>query len=259
MRNILVVLEYDGTDFCGFQRQRNALTVQEVVEQALQRLTGTATRVTGAGRTDAGVHAYAQVVNFRSEARIPTERWAAALNSVLPQAIAASEAREVPEEFHARKCARSKTYLYRVVNRPRRSPLHARYAHHYPAPLDVQAMREAMSALLGKHDFSAFARREQGDRRSPVRTVLRAECWREAEVINLLLQADGFLHKMARSIVGTVLAVGSGARSPQQVAELLRTGERPCVGASAPPQALFLAQVEYRCAHLQACFGRTFE
>ncbi len=259
MRNILVVLEYDGTDFYGFQRQPKGPTVQQAVEEAVKRLTGTPTRVTGAGRTDAGVHAYAQVVNFGSEARIPIERWAPALNSVLPQAIAASEAVEVPQEFHARKCAGSKTYLYRVLNRLPRSPLEGRYAHHCPGSLDLKAMQEAMSTLLGRHDFSAFARREAGDRRSPLRTVLRAECWREGQIVNLLLQADGFLQKMARCIVGTVLEVGGGARSLEEMAELLRTRERARVGASAPPQGLFLAQVEYRCAHLQACFGRTFE
>lgn len=259
MRNILVVLEYDGTDFCGFQIQRNAPTVQGALEAALQQLTGAPTRVIGAGRTDAGVHGYAQVINYHTEARIPVGRWAAALNSVLPRSIAAQEAQAVPEDFHACKCATSKTYLYRVLNRRQRSPLEERYAHHCAVPLDLETMREALGHVLGKHDFSAFARREAGDRRSPVRTVLRAECWRQEEVVNLLLQADGFLHKMARSIVGTVLAVGAGVRSPDEVSELLRSGERARAGTTAPPQGLFLAQVEYRCEQLQACFGRKFE
>ncbi len=253
-----MVLEYDGTDFCGFQRQANALSVQQVVEEALRRLTGASTRVTGAGRTDAGVHAYAQVVNFSTASRIPVRQWPAALNSVLPRSVGASQALEVPQEFHARKCAKSKTYLYRVLNRAMRCPLEERFAYHCAAPLELEAMRQAMQSLLGKHDFSAFARREAGDRRSPVRTVLRAECWREGDIVNFLLQADGFLYRMARSIVGTLIEVGAGARSPDEFDNLLHTPDRARAGATAPPQGLFLAQVEYRCAHLQALFGRMF-
>jgi tRNA pseudouridine38-40 synthase len=258
LRNLLVVLEYDGTDLCGFQRQPNGVTVQQVVEEAFLRLTGVPTRLTGAGRTDAGVHAYAQVVNFSTASRIPTRQWPAALNSALPRSVAASQAMEVPQGFHARKCVKSKTYIYRVLNRAARSPLEERFAHHCSTPLDLEGVRQAMQSLLGKHDFSAFARREAADRRSPLRTVLRADCWREGDIVNFLLQADGFLYRMARSIVGTLIEVGSGARSPGDVEHLLRTGERARAGATAPPQGLFLAQVEYRCAHLQARFGRMF-
>ena len=258
MRNLLVVLEYDGTDLCGLQRQSNGLTVQEVVEDALCRLTEAPTKITAAGRTDAGVHAHAQVINFFTASRIPVPRWPAALNSVLPRNVAASQALEVPAEFHARKCVHSKTYLYRVLNRATRSPLEERFALLCTTPLELGSMREAMRSLLGKHDFSAFARREAGDQRSPVRTMLRADCWREGDLVNLLLQADGFLYRMARSIVGTLLEVGGGARTPGEVDRLLHTGERARAGATAPPQGLFLAQVEYRCPHLQACFGRMF-
>jgi len=254
-----VVLEYDGTDFCGFQRQPNGLSVQECLERALLRLTGRETRVVAAGRTDAGVHAWAQVVNFRSSSRISVADWPAALNSALPASIAALEAREAPEGFHARRCAKRKAYLYRLLNRPVRSPLEARYAWHYPRPLNLESMLQALQAARGKHDFSAFARREPGDRRSPVRTLSEARCWREGEVVNVLLEADGFLYHMARSLVGTLVEIGAGARPAEDMAELLRSGERSRAGATAPPQGLFLARVDYDCEHLRASFGRKFE
>lgn len=244
-RNLRLTLEYDGTGFHGWQRQKNAPTIQETVETALARLTGETVRVTGSGRTDAGVHAQGQVANFHTTSTLPLSAFVNGLNALLPRDVAVLDVQEVPRDFHARKSARAKTYRYCILNRPNRSPLHQRFAWWIAQPLDLESMQQAAAALVGEHDFTAF--QASGSRiKSPIRRVL-ATGWAGPEDKRLIftITATGFLRGMVRSLVGTMVEIGRGRRPPQDLAELLKTGERRRAGPTAPPQGLLLVEVLY--------------
>lgn len=244
-RNVRLLLEYDGTRYHGWQRQKNADTIQEVVETALARLTGELVTLIGSGRTDAGVHALGQVANFLTNSGVPLKAFHEGLNSLLPLDIAVLEAREVPLDFHARKGARAKTYEYRLLNRGSRSPLSHHYCWWLSAPLDLKAMEGAAALLLGEHDFSAF-RASGSATRNPVRRVLAAR-WtaHSGGWVSFRITATGFLRGMVRSLVGTMVEVGQGKRPPEDLGELLRRGERRRAGPTAPAQGLFLLEVTY--------------
>ena len=244
-RNIRLLLEYDGTRYHGWQRQAEAVTIQQVLEEALERLTGEKVALIGSGRTDAGVHARGQVANFRTASPIPLQAFHKGMNSLLPKDIAVLEAVEAEPSFHARKSARAKTYEYRILNRPTRSPLYHHYAWWIEAPLDLAAMAGAAAALPGEHDFTAF-RASGSDNLNPVRRVLAAE-WREDSGGWLIftITATGFLRGMVRSLVGTMAAVGRGKAPPMILAELLESGARHLAGPTAPPQGLYLVEVFY--------------
>jgi tRNA pseudouridine38-40 synthase len=244
-RNIRLLLEYDGTGYHGWQRQLDALTIQQVLEEALQRLTGERIILIGSGRTDAGVHALGQTANFRTESAIPLTAFHKGLNSLLPKDIAVLAAAEAPPEFHARKSARAKTYEYRILNRPTRSPLSGRYAWWIAPGLDLAAMAGAAAVLPGEHDFTAF-RASGSDNHNPVRRVLAAE-WRDhpGGRLSFTITATGFLRGMVRSLVGTMVEVGRGKAPPTILAELLASGARHLAGPTAPPQGLFLMEVFY--------------
>lgn len=247
MRNIKLILAYDGTNYSGFQKQSGSglHTVQERLEEALAALAHTAISVVGAGRTDAGVHARGQVVSFRTGTwTIPTGRIVPALNSVLPPDIAALAAREVPPEFHARYSARAKTYTYTIHNGPVRSPFHRLYAHHLPHPLDERRMTEAARFLVGEHDFSSFQAAGRTVQ-SAVRTVFACDVARDGDLVRLTVRGSGFLYKMVRAIAGTLIEVGCGRRRPEEVAEILAARDRSLAGPTAPPQGLCLESVEY--------------
>jgi tRNA pseudouridine38-40 synthase len=244
-RNLRLRLEYDGSRYHGWQRQKNALTIQEVVETALARLTGEAARLIGSGRTDAGVHALGQVANFHTKSTLPLPAFVQGLNSLLPHDIAVLEAGEVPAEFHARKSARAKTYEYRILNRPVRSPLHHHYGWWVAQPLDLKAMGQAAGALIGEHDFSAFLASGSSIKK-PVRRVAQA-AWHThpGGWLRFTITANGFLRGMVRSLVGTMVEIGRGKRPPEDLTELLRSGARRHAGPTAPPQGLFLLEVRY--------------
>lgn len=245
LRNIRLLLEYDGTRYHGWQRQKNADTLQEVLETALGRLTGEEVRLIGSGRTDAGVHALGQVANFQTGSRIPLKAFHEGLNSILPWDIAILEAQEAPPQFHARKAARAKTYEYRILNRPTRSPVYHYYAWWLSVPLDLPAMALAAAALPGEHDFTAF-RASGSDNLNPVRRVHEAG-WRAqgGGRLNFAITANGFLRGMVRSLVGTLVEIGKGKCPPETLKELLSTGDRHRAGPTAPPQGLFLVEVSY--------------
>ena len=245
MRNIRLLLEYDGTAYHGWQRQKNAGTIQEVVETTLGRLTGAEVRLHASGRTDAGVHALGQVANFHTPSSIPLQAFVKGLNSLLPRDIAVLEAREASPEFHARYSARAKTYEYRLWCRPVRPPLELRYCWHLTQPLDLEAMAQAAAALPGEHDFSAF-RASGGSPGHAVREVLQA-AWHQGTEgrLRFSVTANGFLRGMVRSLVGTMVAIGQGKRPPADLAGLLLSGDRHGAGPTALPQGLFLVEVRY--------------
>lgn len=245
MRNIRLLLEYDGAAYHGWQRQKNALTIQEMVETALAKLIGEAVRVLGSGRTDAGVHARGQVANFQTSSHIPLKAFHAGLNSFLPRDIAVLDAAEAPLAFHARKSARAKTYEYRILNRAARSPLNRRYAWVVHKPLNLAAMVQAADMLLGEHDFLAF-KASGGSPGHAVRKVLAA-AWQQEEAgrLRFTITANGFLRGMVRSLVGTMVDVGRGKRPPEDLSALLLSGERAATGPTAPAQGLFLVEVIY--------------
>ena len=244
-RNIRLLLEYDGTRYHGWQRQKNAVSIQEVLEEALTRLTGEGVRLIGSGRTDAGVHALGQVANFHSGGALPLKAFEAGVNSMLPWDIVVLEAREVPPEFHARKSALSKTYEYRILNRPRRSPLHHHFSWWISGKLDLKAMAAAAALLPGEHDFSAFRASGSGSL-NPVRRIAAAR-WRThpGGWLIFTITGNGFLRGMVRSLVGTLVAVGQGKAAPDLLGDLLRNQGRHLAGPTAPPQGLFLVKVVY--------------
>ncbi|MBI4644337.1 MAG: tRNA pseudouridine(38-40) synthase TruA [Deltaproteobacteria bacterium] len=245
MRNIRLLLEYDGAGYHGWQRQKNALTIQEVVEKALAKLIGEPVKLLGSGRTDAGVHAWGQVANFHTASHIPLKAFHAGLNSLLPRDIAVLDAAEAPADFHARKSARAKTYEYRILNRKEPSPLNRRYAWLVRQTLDLEAMAQAAAMLLGEHDFSAF-RASGGSPGHAVRQILAAAWHQGAEgSLRFSITANGFLRGMVRSLVGTMVEIGQGKRPPEDLSGLLASGDRSGAGATAPAHGLFLVEVVY--------------
>jgi tRNA pseudouridine38-40 synthase len=255
-RNIRLLLEYDGTRYHGWQRQADAATIQQTLEESLERLTGEKVALIGSGRTDAGVHARGQVANFRTESAIPLTAFHQGLNSLLPRDIAVLAATEAEPSFHARKSARAKTYEYRILNRGTRSPLNRHYAWWIAPPLDLTAMAGAATVLPGEHDFAAF-RASGSDNINPVRRVLAAS-WREEAGgwLTFTITATGFLRGMVRSLVGTMAEVGRGKAQATIMAELLGSGARHLAGPTAPPQGLYLVEVFYEnaafCSQLSA-------
>jgi len=244
-RNIRLLLEYDGTHYHGWQRQVDAATIQQTLEKALECLTGEKVALIGSGRTDAGVHARGQVANLRTHSAIPLKAFHQGLNSLLPKDIAVLEASEAEPSFHARKSARAKTYEYRILNRPNRSPLNRHCAWWIAPPLDLAAMAGAAGFLPGEHDFTAF-RASGSDNKNPVRRVLAAT-WRDEPGgwLSFTITATGFLRGMVRSLVGTMVEAGRGKAPPAELAELLASRARHLAGPTAPPQGLYLAEVFY--------------
>ena len=222
---IALGLEYDGSAFLGWQTQPGGGAVQDALEKALAAVAGERVRTVCAGRTDRGVHARAQVVHFDTAARRPRAAWVRGTNAVLPSSVAVLWAREVDGEFHARRCALSRTYRYRLINRRVRPALEARYAAWVHAPLDLAAMRAAARALVGEHDFSAF-RSAECQARDPVRRLARLDIEERDGGVEFVLQANAFLHHMVRNIVGTLLQVGLGRQPPTWVAEVLAARAR---------------------------------
>jgi tRNA pseudouridine38-40 synthase len=241
--NIKLILSYDGSDYHGFQLQENAGSVQGTLEQALFQLLGTAVRVASAGRTDTGVHAEGQVVNFRADTRIPVERLPFALNAVLPDDIVVRAAEIVPDTFHARFSAVSKTYAYTIDNAPHPRVLTRKYSYHFRFPLNVTDMAAAASSLLGIHDFVAF-RATGSTVRTTVRNLMRLDVAEHDSFVTITAEADGFLYNMVRIIAGTLLEVGSGRRAPDLV-PVLASRERRSAGPTAPAHGLVLKAVRY--------------
>jgi tRNA pseudouridine38-40 synthase len=242
MKNYKLVLGYDGTEFRGWQRQPDGRTVQGVLEEAVQRITGKKVVVHGAGRTDAGVHALGQVASVRGAFRLSDAVLLRALNAVLPEDVRVFSLEEAPPDFHARKSARSKIYRYRLVTAPQPSPLDRRYVLHWPYPLRTGRMREAARLFIRTADFTAFSSNRD---RTPFRTVTRSELRRAGDELVYTIEAAGFLRYMVRTIVGTLLEVGRGRLAPSQVEDLFRLKDRRLAGPTAAAKGLTLVRVAY--------------
>jgi tRNA pseudouridine38-40 synthase len=250
MRNIRLILAYDGTDFHGWQRQPQAPTIQACLEDALQKLTGAPAQVCGSGRTDAGVHALHQVANFPTASMIPCGNFVKALNDLLPPTVRIKGADDVGPAFHARYDVRCKTYRYRMVLTPVCSPLLWRFVCHYPHPLDRARMAEAVGLFEGEHDFTSFAAadaQEDEDAKSRVRAIFRSRLlWRpRSSMLVYEVTGKGFLRYMVRNIVGTLIEVGRGKLAPPDILRILAARDRTQAGPTAPAQGLCLMNVEY--------------
>jgi tRNA pseudouridine38-40 synthase len=240
-----LTVEYDGTDFAGWQRQVNGPSVQAALEEALAEMHGgTPTPVRGAGRTDAGVHALGQVAHFDAESRIPPHGYQRGLNALLPRSIAILAVDPVADDFDARFSARGKLYRYSIWTAPARSPTRDRYVWHLRRAIDVAHMQAAAERLVGRHDFSAF-RAADCERRTTVRTLSRLAVARSGDLVTIEVEADAFLKNMVRIIVGTLCECGWGKRTPADVEAVLAGGDRRHAGVTAPPQGLALVRVDY--------------
>jgi tRNA pseudouridine38-40 synthase len=250
MRNLKVILTYDGAEFSGWQVQPDAATVQGTLASAIGRITGEKVLPQGSGRTDAGVHALAQVVTFVTESSVPTENFVKALNDILPASVRVLEVTEAPPEFHARHSARAKTYRYRIYRAAICPPFLARYTWHYPYPLDEPAMAQAAARVVGEHDFTSFAAvdPERGRDHEPalnVRNIFSSAWERTAGELVYTVRGSGFLHHMVRNLVGTFILVGRGTLHGVDVSRILEARNRSAAGATAPASGLYLVNVEY--------------
>lgn len=248
MRNIRLTIEYDGTRFRGWQAQsdiKRLRTVQEEIEKALVKLFCKKVRVVGAGRTDSGVHAEAQVANFKVGSTLPLENIKRGLNSHLPGDIAVTSAEEVSLNFHSRFDAKEKLYRYTIINRRMRSPLLQRHAALCSYDLDIKAMRKAGGYLIGRKDFKSFQASDK-KKRASVRSIKRLDVIRKGpSLIEIYIQADGFLYNMVRNIVGTLIDVGRGRIRPEAIKDILSKRHRPSAGQTAPAKGLCLLKVYY--------------
>jgi tRNA pseudouridine38-40 synthase len=250
MRNLKLILSYDGAEFSGWQVQPDAATVQGTLASAIGRITGEKVLPQGSGRTDAGVHALAQVVTFVTESSVPTENFLKALNDILPASVRVLDVTEAPSEFHARHSARGKTYRYRIYRGAICPPFLARYVWHYPYALDEGAMMQAARLVAGEKDFTSFAAvdpergREDGPA-SNVRTIFSSAWERSGEELIYTVCGSGFLHHMVRNLVGTCILVGKGTLQVDDVTRILEARNRSAAGATAPASGLYLVNVEY--------------
>lgn len=244
MKRIKLTVAYDGTAYCGWQIQPNGITVEEVLNREISALTGEQVRVTGASRTDAGVHAEGNVAVFDTESTIPPERMAYALNCRLPEDIVVTESTEVPGDWHPRYQESVKTYEYRILNREMPDPVHRLTSYHVSYPLNVESMREAAAYLKGRHDFKSFCSAHT-DVKDTVRTVYALDIEKEGDMITVRISGNGFLYNMVRIIVGTLIGVGRGAYSPEKVKDILEAADRREAAATAPAKGLVLKGILY--------------
>ena len=244
MKNIKLHIEYEGTNYNGWQSQKGGNTIQQIIEERLGKILGERVKIIGAGRTDAGVHALDQVANFFTEKDIPPESLKKALNSMLPVDIKIRKIEECPLDFHARLNAKGKIYQYLILNSEYPSPFLIRYAWHIKKPLNLEAMREGSEYLIGEKDFSAFMASGSGVK-NRIREVRWIRWKRRGRLLFFGIRANGFLRHMVRIMVGTLVYVGLGKLPPPSIKEILNSKDRKNAGITAPPQGLFLRKVIY--------------
>lgn len=245
MRNIKLILEYDGARYFGFQRQPRQVTIQEVLEKALSRLLNRVTKIQSAsGRTDTGVHALCQVVNFKTAHAMDLKKMQRGLNGLLPRDVAVRQIEEVPREFHSRYSARSKVYEYRIWNDPVRSPLKGKQSWHVPYALNLRRIRQGMRTLSGKHDFRSFCAAHSAVK-DTVRTIRFFSLERMGSLLVFHIEADGFLYHMVRNLVGTLVDLGRDRWTLEGLKQALRACDRKLTGPTAPAEGLTLIRVTY--------------
>lgn len=246
MFNYRLEIEYDGTNYCGWQLQKNPRkkSIQEVIENALRKIFQENIRLIASGRTDAGVHAEAQVANFKAEREISLKKLQKALNGLLPEDIRVSGSRAADADFHSRFNARSKIYRYTILNRLYPSALLRNTVCFYPYPLDIKLMQKELKSLKGRHNFKSFAAVDKKER-DPVKTIKRARIVKEKDLIYIDIEADGFLYNMVRNIVGTLVEVGRGKLGRGSLEKILSSRNRVFAGPTAPAKGLCLIKVKY--------------
>ena len=244
MRNIKLTIEYDGKDFNGWQKQPNKLNIQGTIEQAIKCVTGEEVELNASGRTDAGVHALGQVANFKTNSKIPIEKFAIAINSRLKKSIVIKKEEEVDERFHSRLNCKKKTYRYIINNSEEGSAIYRNLETHIPQKLDVSKMEQAIKYFEGEHDFKAF-KASGTSSKSSVRTIYEAKIYQKGEKIFIELTGNGFLYNMVRIIVGTLVDVGTGKIKPEDIPQIINEGKRENAGKTLPPNGLYLLNVMY--------------
>jgi len=253
MKNVLLTISYDGTEFSGWQKQPNQRTVQGEIEKALSTLCNTNVSINGTGRTDSGVHAWGQCASFKGEFGIPVERIKDALNnllgtgrkSIVPRDIFIKDASLVPDDFHARFSAKGKTYVYRIRNHPETDIFQRNYCYQVTEPLDLELMREGAKLLEGTHDFKSFQASGGEEKETTVRTINNIVIQQQEDYLRIEVTGDGFLYNMVRIIVGTLVDIGKGKTSPGEVNTIINGKDRQLAGATAPAQGLYLAKVYF--------------
>ncbi|MCX5848396.1 MAG: tRNA pseudouridine(38-40) synthase TruA [Deltaproteobacteria bacterium] len=245
MRNFKMIVEYDGTAYCGWQRQENGTSIQQLLEEAIKLITGQKVAVIGSGRTDAGVHALNQVGSFKCSTKLPVNKIFMGMNSVLPPDIVIKEMEEVADEFHAQHDVKSKVYVYKICNQRLRPVLGRNYFWHIRFPLDLELMKKAAQFLIGTHDFSCFC--ATGTKvKDRVRTITYIEIkTSDDRLIEIKVESHGFLKYMVRNIIGTLVEVGRGKRKPEEMKVIIESRNRNIAGVTAPACGLFLKEVKY--------------
>lgn len=244
MRNIKLKLEYDGANFRGWQRQKEGRTVQQTLEEAIEKITGEKIEVFGSSRTDSGVHAKEYCANFHTSSRVPQEKFKDAINTKLPDDIVVLKSEEVDSEFHARYLSKGKTYCYKIINTPERRTMGRDYMYHYRGNLNIDEMKKACEYFIGKHDFEGF--KTQGSSvKTSVRTITDLHIETEGKMINIFISADGFLYNMVRIIVGTLLMVGNNKIKAEEIKEIILSKDRTRAGECVPARGLCLEKVFY--------------
>lgn len=244
MKRIMLVVAYEGTNYCGWQVQPNGVTIEGVLNKKLSELLGESVLVTGASRTDSGVHSYGNVAVFDTDTRIPAEKIAYAVNQRLPDDIVVQCSLEVVSDFHPRHCNSRKTYEYRILNRKMPLPMLRRDTYFYHYPLDVSAMQQAADVLVGEHDFKSFCSTAT-TAETTVRTIYSLDVTREGELITIRVTGSGFLYNMVRIIAGTLIQIGAGIRKPEEIRAMLAACDRSAAGPTAPAHGLTMIGIEY--------------
>ncbi|MCM8710764.1 tRNA pseudouridine(38-40) synthase TruA [Clostridium sp. SYSU_GA19001] len=244
MKNIKLIIEYDGTNYAGWQKQKNAVTIQQTLEEAVLQLTGETVNLVGSSRTDAGVHAKGFVANFKTQSSIPGKSFREALNTMLPEDITVLESEEVPLDFHSRYSSKSKMYSYTIINRIQPPAIGRNYVYHFKKELNFEEMQKACNYFIGKHDFSAFKSTGSSVKTS-VRTIKKAFINRDNNKIIIYVEADGFLYNMVRIMVGTLIDVGIGKIRASDIKDIIQSKDRSRAGKTVPASGLCLEFVHY--------------
>ena len=244
MRNIKLTIEYDGKDFNGWQKQPNKLNIQGEIERAIKEITGEEVALIASGRTDAGVHSLGQVANFKTNSTIPIEKFPIAINTKLKRSIRIINSEEVEDKFHSRYNCKKKTYRYIINNSKNGTAIYRNLQYNFAEKLDETKMNKAMKYFIGEHDFKSF-KASGTSSKSSIRTIYSGQVVRDNELIIIEITGNGFLYNMVRIISGTLLEVGLGKIKPEEIKDIIDSGERQKAGKTLPPQGLYLVRVDY--------------